>query len=167
MATTSGSVFFQASILFSITNAKCWPILTHFGLFGLFFLANSCTFWCNITGLNGAVANQYWQNWGLKKPTSAIFCIWCFLHRVIDPWVARIQKCKTQTHKGCLLSRNGHTGVMILCPLQTIWLPLCLTPTPIFSKNWRKKCKSTEKVSKVMQSVGVVSKCFYTHGWQL
>ena len=29
--------FFQASILFSIKNAKFWPILTYFGLLGLFF----------------------------------------------------------------------------------------------------------------------------------
>ena len=41
--TTGGGVlFFRADVLFSIENAKFWPILTILG----YFVANLRTFWC-------------------------------------------------------------------------------------------------------------------------
>ena len=43
--------FFQATVLFSIVNAKFWPILAHFG-----------SFWCIFTGVNNAVVYQSRQH---------------------------------------------------------------------------------------------------------
>ena len=56
-ATTGSSVLFQAGILFSIENAKYWPILAHLG----YFVANLRTFRCTLTGLNNAVVYQNGQ----------------------------------------------------------------------------------------------------------
>ena len=46
--------FFQAGVICSIENAKCWPILAHLD----YFVANMCTFWCTFTGLYIAVVNK-------------------------------------------------------------------------------------------------------------
>ena len=49
--------FFQASALFSIANAKLWPVLAIFGYL--------LTFWSPFTSLNSVVVPQNWQIWGM------------------------------------------------------------------------------------------------------
>ena len=51
--------FFRAGVLFSIENAKFWPILTNLG----YFVANLRTFWC--TGLNNVAVYQNGQISGM------------------------------------------------------------------------------------------------------